>query len=297
MITDYGLEVQKTVNTRPHLNNNYYLTLGFSYLAVGTSSTLPDVSQTSLGSEVARTSGNGGFGESETVERNTTNRVIILRGNLVRVINFSASYNLTEFGFFTSSSGANCVYRQLFREDPADLTSNPVVLSVQNGDQLCVSYTVRWIVPVGFFLTKTVTINNSEVTIKVGTCFAGTHPGFLDANLQLFHPSRSFGGNVFIYNSADVSAGDPFLLDTYTPNGSYIIFSGTNTALSGFKAKKSVTFGTSQLNAAIKSLVLSATNNGGKPYSGSVAFVFTPAITKTDLQTLTLSYDLQWDRA
>lgn len=288
MITDYGLEVQKTES--PFYNG---LTLGFKYLAVGTGSTLPAANQTALVNEVARSDSNGGFKESQSVIVDTDTNKIIISTNLVRVINFNASYNLTEFGFFTSSSGNNCVYRQLFRKDPSDPNSDPIVISVQSGDQLRVSYTVSWIVPLGRHLTKTITTGGTTYTVNVGLV-KDPSAGTSASDLSVVHPYGDPPDIVLAYSTDDVDAAPTSR--RYKPT-SYEY--GTEDCMAygsgDYRVVKSVKLSAAQLNGTFKSLAISAGNTSYVPFG--VYFSFTPPITKTDLQTLTLSYTLSWGRA
>ena len=287
MITDYGLEVQKT--NVPYTYRDNRLTLGFEYLAVGTGSTLPAANQTALVNEIARTSSNGGFKESQSVIVDTNTNKVILSANLVRVINFSASYNLTEFGFFTSGSGNNCVYRQLFRKDPNDPNSYPIVISVQSGDQLKVSYTVSWVVPLGRHLTKTITTNGTTYTVNVGLM---ADPSGIDVIgvLKALHPYEHPDYKVVAFSTDDIDAtpttkrGRP---TSYTSAMTNRLAYGSG----DYRVVMSVEISASQLNGTFKSLVI------GNPSRTGIYFSFTPPITKTDLQTLTLSYTLSWGRA
>ena len=292
MITDYGLEVQKF--EEPYTYDDR-LTLGFRYLAVGTGSTLPAANQTALVNEVARTYDNGGFEESQSVIVDTDTNKVIISANLVRVIDFKTSYNLTEFGFFTSSSGNNCVYRQLFRKDPNDPNSDPTVISVQSGDQLKVSYTVSWVVPLGRHLTKTITTNGTTYTVNFGLM---ADPSVYKSEpnvLRAVHPYGHTDSTVVAFSTDDIDAIPTTKRDSPT---SYA-FVKTNRLAYGsgdYRVVKSVEISTSQLNGTFKSLVIIADGYYADIRNG-IYFSFTPPITKTDLQTLTLSYTLSWGRA
>lgn len=299
MITDYGLEVQKTADPRPSFNSGSKLTLGFNYLAVGTGSTLPNASQTALANEVARTVNNGGFSESENFIVDTATQNLIARSNLVRVINFTSNYNLTEFGFFVSSSGANCVYRQLFREDPNDPSSNPVVISVQSGDQLRISYSVVWTMLYGLHITKSVIINGEQNSIKVGINRINSSIG-VSYFLDLTHPryiNNSGTPWIALYNTRDVSTDVPYA----TAANSFTSVTGTTKTVTfgptgTYTVENRVTYGTSGANGTFKSVGIAYTASGNVPFI-MIFFVFDTPITKTDLQTLTLSYTITWSRA
>lgn len=107
-----------------------------SYIGVGTGSTAPDVSQTSLESEVARTDNSGGFSNesgSEGSEYHWFRRTRVFTES-------EANGNLTELGAFRSAaSNAVMFNRQLFRDEfgePTTITKTPE-------DQLRITYTYR----------------------------------------------------------------------------------------------------------------------------------------------------------
>lgn len=107
------------------------------YLAVGTGSTEPDVGDTQLESEMARTNSNGGFSDSagfvdgaEPYWWYKRNRVFTEE---------QANGNLTELGFFRESSGPPMFNRQLFR----DINGDPITVVKTNEDQLRVEFEWR----------------------------------------------------------------------------------------------------------------------------------------------------------
>lgn len=296
MITDYGLEAQKTVDPRPRIfERGNITTLGFTYLAVGTGSTLPATNQVALANEIARTNSGGGFKESESVIVDTDTNKLIVSANLVRVIDFSASYNLTEFGFFTSSSGNNCVYRQLFRKNPNDPDSYPIVIPVQSGDQLRVSYTVSWIVPLGRHLTKAITTGGTAYTVNVGLVADPSFRLHPDTVFKAVHPYEDPDYTVLAFSTDDIDAAPTTKERRPTSQAD-----GKRNRVAydrgDYRVVKSVELSTAQLNGTFKSLVMLADGSDYALRSG-IYFSFTPPITKTDLQTLTLSYTLSWGRA
>ena len=293
MITDYGLEVQKT--DAPYSYYDGRLTLGFKYLAVGTGSALPAANQTALVNEVARTYSNGGFKESHWVIVDTDTNKLIISANLVRVIDFSASYNLTEFGFFSSSDGNYCVYRQLFRKNPNDPNSDPIVISVQSGDQLKVSYTVSWVVPLGRHLTKTITTGGTTYTVNVGLMADPSARLNVTNVLAAVHPYGYPDNTVSAFSADDIDAAPT--KEGYSST-SYAFGTNNRKAYDSgdYRVVKWVEVPASKLNGTFKSLVMLADGRYYDLRSG-IYFSFTPPITKTDLQTLTLSYTLSWGRA
>ena len=104
MLLDSGLDnaAKYTYNSSTNQSSNY---LWVQYAAVGTSGAAPLASQTLLGAEVARTNSHGGFAPTDTFERDALSGVLRGRHTNTRVFNFSAAYNLSEFGFVPTSSG------------------------------------------------------------------------------------------------------------------------------------------------------------------------------------------------
>ncbi|MBO3801760.1 MAG: hypothetical protein JTT12_05530 [Candidatus Brockarchaeota archaeon] len=76
-----------------------------SYMAVGTGTTSPSISDTALGSEVLRVQTSNSL-----VTTNTTNDTLQLQGNF----SFTASYAITEMGVFNASSGGTMFIRNTF---------------------------------------------------------------------------------------------------------------------------------------------------------------------------------------
>jgi len=159
MVTNYGLEAQKTVN--PLLSGSIYA-FGFNQVAVGTGSNAPAATDTSLQTEVARL--NTVHGTDSTVVERVANSYTQIKTTLARKATFSASYTLREFGFFSTSSTNTCMYRQLFRQDPNNLSSTPITIQVYAYDTLIITYTVIWRIDVS---------NNVNVGYTNGTF---THP-------------------------------------------------------------------------------------------------------------------------
>jgi len=110
-----------------------------NYLAVGTGSSEPSYTDTTLNAEVARTNSNGGFGDSDAMV-GSGDLVQYWRRRLTRVFTEAqANANLAELGFFSSSSGGTLWNRQLFRDE----LGNPTTITKTNEDQLRVTYEYR----------------------------------------------------------------------------------------------------------------------------------------------------------
>lgn len=120
-----------------------------AFMAVGTGSTVPDVTQTGLAAQVARTSSNGGIGESVQRVSSGKYRITFTR----EFSETQANGNLTEWGVSPSSTGA-LFARELFR----DGSGNPVVVTKDSAQKLRMVYT--------FELTITpTTLTAASVTI------------------------------------------------------------------------------------------------------------------------------------
>lgn len=105
-------------------------------LAVGTGSSEPSYTDTTLNAEVARTNSNGGFGDSDAMV-GSGDLVEYWRRIRTRVFTEAqANANLTELGFF---SGGTMWNRQLFRDE----LGNPTTITKTNEDQLRVTYEYR----------------------------------------------------------------------------------------------------------------------------------------------------------
>lgn len=110
-----------------------------NYLAVGTGSSDPSYTDTTLNAEVARTNSNGGFGDSDAMV-GSGDLVEYWRRIRTRVFTEAqANANLAELGFFSSSSGGAMWNRQLFRDE----LGNPTTITKTNEDQLRVTYEYR----------------------------------------------------------------------------------------------------------------------------------------------------------
>lgn len=109
------------------------------YLAVGTGSTPPSVSDTTLVAEIARTDNDGGF-SNETYTQGSGDQTEYHAQIITRVFTESeANGNLTELGFFNQSIGGTMWNRQLFRDE----LGNPTTITKTDEDQLRVRYELR----------------------------------------------------------------------------------------------------------------------------------------------------------
>src|SRR5690606_24522050 len=116
-----------------------------NYLAVGTGSSEPSYTDTTLDAEIARTNSNGGFGDSDAMV-GSGDLVQYWRRIRTRVFNQNeANGNLAELGFFNAAQGGTMWNRQLFRDE----LGNPTAITKTSEDQLRVTYEYRVYPPWG----------------------------------------------------------------------------------------------------------------------------------------------------
>lgn len=293
-ITNFGLDaVAKVVSDKYDPSYPYFYRWS-QYTAIGTGTTPPAQTDTALANEIARTNSNGGFGYTEQYVRDSTNNKLRAVITEYRVFNFTSSYNLTEFGHFTQSTGANCVFRDLFRQNPNDPNSTPVVISVQSGDQLQIIKTVVIEVP---WLETTYSIIITGMAGKdgngthdvVGTTFA-TADGYSTAlairalwpgDTTYLYIITTSGQSTARHTSISASGGYTMTADVYT-NGSY-------TRTKRYKLTTAQGNGTIYGFAVSKSL--GSTAEGYKMF-----FKDPPFITKASTFTLEMVFRITWGR-
>lgn len=103
------------------------------FIAVGTGSGAPDVADTELDAEAARTSSSLGVATSDYTAP-TTGTTRYTRG--IAFDFGEANGNLTEFGGFSASSGGSANTRELFRDEFGD----PVTITKTSAEQLVIEY-------------------------------------------------------------------------------------------------------------------------------------------------------------
>lgn len=131
LILDQGMNNLPLYSPNPDITRQPF-TRWRDFLCLGSGSTLPAVTQTTLAAETHRTSNQGGFAvESPVYVRDSSGGVIRATFKMTRVVVFTAAFNITEYGFAPASSGGVSI-RELFR-DPA---GNPITISVQPNDEL-----------------------------------------------------------------------------------------------------------------------------------------------------------------
>jgi len=291
-ITNYGMDRVASTSSYYPSSTDAYFERWHRYTAVGTGSSTPSESDVALEAEVARTSDTGGFLKSETAETDSTNNVVRYTSTTYRVFNFSASYNLTEYGHFTDSTGSNAVFRDLFRQDPNDPNSAAITISVQSGDQLQIIKTfvleVAWEA-----VAKTVTITGigdiagTQVVAAATTEFAtilgflrGLWPGETSSTYVDMHPfSAAVGSTARDYSvSSSIGIGADGIRDTYT-SGSYTL-------------RTRFTYQTNEANHEWYGWVAFGYRDAGVRFIPDTQ----PAFTKADTYTLEIWLDVSWAR-
>lgn len=180
-----------------------------SYVAVGTGSTAPDVTDAALDNEVARTNANLGLG-ADTYEH-----VAAGQQRFTRVVAFNfaeANGNLTEFGGFRAAGAGDAQTRDLFRDGSGD----PVPITKTSDEQLVISY--------GMDLSYGPTVLTPAGTINIagyGT-FELEHMFYRAYGNIVNHASRAF---VSTFQNARVAALTSFS-GAYDQQNAGSIFSG-----------------------------------------------------------------------
>ena len=292
-ITDYGMDAVPTVDAY-RTGDHAWFEKWHMYTAVGTGSTAPAQSDVALVAEVARTSSNGGFARNEESGTDATANTVWFRSTTYRVFNFTSAYNLTEFGHFRNSSGANAVYRELFRQDPNDPNSQAITISVQNGDQLQIiktfELTADW-----NNLAKTVTLTvpgGTDISMPGTQGWGGNHtflenmlaalwPGHTTGYITSLHGTQSTDRTQVINTSGTVPKS--ITRDTYT--------SGTYTR------RYRAMYQTADANTAWSGWAF-VWNSSTAFMTPSFRFVFDTAdsFTKQNTHTLELYLDVSWSR-
>src|SRR5690606_34207051 len=109
------------------------------YLAVGTGSTAPDVTDDVLDNEVQRANSDGGFGiGANSAGLDDTLDLWWYESLVRRVVTMSDDRNLTEYGFSAAASVAINI-RELLRDELGD----PITVSLLTGKSLRVDHTIR----------------------------------------------------------------------------------------------------------------------------------------------------------
>lgn len=264
-----------------------------TYFCVGTGATEPAVGQTNLVAEVMRGNSSGGFANSVAYTLDAANNRIIGEFSIVRVLDFTAAYNLPEFGFSDIASGQVNI-RELFRNNGVAFT-----LSVQAGQQLQMTHTLKVAIPFANNLAA-----NADIT-GMGV-LPGKQTFFVNASASLYKwmfytgLSPNISGVVNVKLLTGANTGDPNALGgTYSGSGANTVGATTDAYVTGsYKRTKTIVYATSAGNIPIYGWMFQDQGSGsnGAPLGGW-RFTLTTPFTKTVANKLTLVYELEIARA
>lgn len=299
MILNSGLDAACTSGAGSGTNNAFpYFCAFIQYAAFGTGSTEPSPEQTTLDAQVGSRSNNrGGFDNSENAGLDAENNLIWYEATFTRVFNITSAVNATEWGLSAQTTG-NLSVRDLFREDPNDPDSDPVAISLDDGDQLQLVVTLRVEAPWEYESKSFV------ITGTAGNDAAGTHTGnatvstgasttatdIRDALRAVWPggPVSGEGGGLRVVtsdqsgvaknqNTSTSAAAVSLSAEPYTPGSYYRDYTGT--------------FSTSQANADHYAWFVTTSASGSGTSVGYRLILTNPAtLTKTNTHRLTLTF-------
>ena len=271
------------------------------FLAVGTGSTAPDVTDTALASEVQAAASSGAFAAgSSSYELDADNDVWRATVVVTRLVTMTADRNLTEFGFRPESIG-NLHIRELLR----DAGGNPITVSLLTGKTLRVDHTLTVELPAPEAgIPATVDFEEYDA----GNNLVGTTPydliygGHVRTNVW---PTSGISDVFNVWNPNGPTLG----VVAYTSDQAYTRFDATSpgnqlTRLNGwqpytpgsFQRTFRYTIPTGSLNTtwhAIRFQVDQSSNRGGL----LIVFDNPPTYTKSDTDTVRIGWVSSWSRA
>lgn len=293
MILNTGLDAACTIRGTSQPQQQYpYFGQFVRYAAIGTGSTEPSPTDTTLAAQVgARTDNRGGFDNAETGGFDPSTNTVWAESTFTRVFNITSNVNATEWGLAPATTG-NLAVRELFRADPTDNNSSPITLTLEDGDQLQLVVTLR-VEAAWEYETKSFVITGTA-----GNDTNGTHEGnatvTAGANMASSSAINALA-NVWPGQGADASVRIHYLLtsqaglqkDESIP-GSPVTY-GTSVAapyVAGtYYRDWTVTFGTSEANGDHYAWIAGSSRNSG------LRFILTdpPYLTKASSHRLTLT--------
>lgn len=260
------------------------------YAAFGTGSTEPSASDVTLDAQVGtRTNNRGGFDNLENGGLNAEENLMWYEVTFTRVFSISANVNAAEWGLGPAATGDLSV-RDLFRADPNDPQSAPIVLTLEDGDQLQLVVTVRvqadWEYAPKAFVIAGAAGNDSNGTHEGNAGMstgATTTLNVIALTLRSAWPGNLSGIRVFLTDQSAIAinqnlAGSPVnataLLAGYSPGDYYRDVIGT--------------FSTSDANGDHYAYLLWDTSNLA---TAGLRFILTdpPFLTKASTHRLTLT--------
>jgi len=119
----------------------------FIFLGVGTDSTAPVVGDTTLGSEVDRTSSNGGFADTTgfVTGSDIFDAPFYFKKRTRLFLEGEGNGNLTELAWFKSAAASTMIVRSLFK----DSGGTPITVTKTSSDQLKITHELRSYIPIG----------------------------------------------------------------------------------------------------------------------------------------------------
>jgi len=289
LITDVGMDA---IGARVGLSSL------FNYLGVGTDSTAPNVSDTTLGAEVDRTNSAGGFGATSgyvTGSGGALDAPYWYQERIRLFLEGEGNGNLTELGWFQTTPGSTMTVRSLFK----DGTGTPITVTKTSDDQLKVIYRWRMYPPLdvvtgSFILTHTATTHSfsaSALNILDNQTWGNDHGNLVQ--MLNYYASR-----------ACVSASG-----LVSPTGSVADFNFAGAAvIADTDVVQSYSAGTFQLDLESTWDASSITYiNVPGFFIRTDAYVFgnewawqifvDPPIVKTNVDQLKMNFRVSWDRA
>lgn len=270
LVTDAGLDYIAAKN-------------GFSsavtFVAVGTGSSAPAYSDTTLNAEITRTSNNGGFSETSGSVGSGDNLEYWWWRRTYLFTESEANGNLSEIGIF-SQDGATLWARQLFTDE----AGNPTTITKTNEDQLRIVYERRVYPPMDDHVQI---VDVKDTTTTVTTRAASV------ASTQVWGRSDIFGGSSLAAyaRSTDVLGGRSGF-----PSGSSTSASSVTESVyvpGTFFREIEFRWGPSQANYAggVGSIAV-------QPWTGSIAFQssFAPKLPKLDTERLMIQVRVDFSR-
>lgn len=257
-----------------------------AYCRVGTSSTPPTTTDTTLGAQTGSASPSGAT--TNSVQYSTT--PYYSSHQIVYTFAVGAvSGNLTEVGFFSAATGGTMWSRALIK----DSGGNPTTLTLLATEQLKVTYTVRRYIPALLTGSFTLSTNgvNSTITYNIKP-----------ANISATGGTIWYGGSAAGRSFMDLYAYETDLLGDVTsrPAGtesSAISVTRDNYTTGSFQSTATLSIGTSVANftTGIGSVVFCIYGTVNPVYAGYQCS-FSPKIMKKSSQTLSIGIRLSWGR-
>ncbi|THF88459.1 hypothetical protein E7T09_04440 [Deinococcus sp. KSM4-11] len=291
MIVDRGMNIFGT--NANHLNTGSGSHFGDwrNYLCVGTGSTAPAVTQSALVAEVMRGSADAGISPTNTVA--VAAGVATGSFTQTRILNISASYNLTEFGLSdVSTAGGLLCIRELFR----DGGGNPISLSVQAGQQLQLTHTLDITLTYGSGVASQFDLTGVGTLQGSATWFSGSGAtNIIDMFTRGFNPGQTTIWHGRPLDGANTGAPD-VVGGSFSGTSDTISSTPTTYVAGSFERIRTVVWDTGVANYAHYGWMFGYVYSF--PYSGYKFVLSNPAtMTKTSANRLTLNMKTTWGRA